>query len=95
MSAVMSPMSIKLDSAVRGRLNSIAIRHKRTAHAVAREAIEAYVMREEATEAQNREALAAWNHYQETGLHVTAQEVTAWVESWGTNDEAAPPECHV
>ena len=91
----MSPMSIKLDSAVRGRLNSIAIRQKRTAHAVAREAIEAYVMREEATEAQNGEALAAWNHYQETGLHVTAHEVTAWVESWGTNDEAAPPECHV
>lgn len=88
-------MSIKLASDVRDRLNSLAARHKRTAHAVAREAIETYVAREEAAEADNQQALAAWNHYQETGLHVTNDEVTAWVQTWGTDNEPAPPECHV
>lgn len=95
MSTPLSPMSIKLDSDFRGRLNTIAARHKRTAHAVAREAIENFVTRAEALDADNLAALAAWDHYQETGLHFAIEEVTAWVESWGTNDEVAPPKCHV
>ncbi len=86
-------MSIKLDAAVRDRLNSIATRHKRTSHAIAREAIETYVAREEAREALNQDALSSWNHFQETGLHVTGDEVNAWIESWGTKDELQPPKC--
>lgn len=91
--AVTSPMSIKLDATVRDRLNSIATRHKRTSHAIAREAIETYVAREEAREALNQEALSSWNHFQETGLHVTGDDVNAWIESWGTKDELPPPKC--
>ena len=91
--AVTSPMSIKLDATVRDRLNSIAARHKRTSHAIAREAIETYVAREEAREALNQEVLSSWNHFQETGLHVTGDDVNAWIESWGTKDELPPPKC--
>ena len=86
-------MSIKLDAAVRARLNSIATRHKRTSHSIAREAIETYVAREEAREALNQDALSSWNHFQETGLHDTDDEVNAWIESWGTKDELQPPKC--
>ena len=46
-----SPMSVKLDTALRERLNAVATRHKRASHAIAREAIEAYIEREEAREA--------------------------------------------
>ena len=88
-----SPMWIKLDATVRDRLNSIATRHKRTSHAIASEAIETYVAREEAREALNQETLSAWNHFQETGLHVTGDDVNAWIESWGTKDELPPPKC--
>ena len=91
--AATSPMSIKLDATVRDRLNSIAARHKRTSHAIAREAIETYVARDEAREALNQDALNSWNHFQETGLHVTGDEVNAWVESWGAKDELLPPKC--
>ena len=89
-----SPMSVKLDAAVRDRLNAVAARHKRTAHAVAREAIEAYIEREEILDAANQSALASWRHFQETGLHVTGEEVAAWIETWGTPGEAKAPLCH-
>ena len=79
--ATTSPMSIKLDAAVRDRLNSIAKRHKQTSYAIVRGAIEAHVVREEAREALNQDALSSWNHFQETGLHVTGDEVNAGIES--------------
>jgi predicted transcriptional regulator len=44
-------------------------------------------------ERRHCEADAAWRHYQETGLHVTGEEVMKWVASWGTTDELPPPEC--
>lgn len=86
-----SPVWIKLDAAVRDHLSSIATRHKRASHAIACEAIETYVAREEAREVLNQEALSAWNHFQETGLHVTSEGMNAWIESWGTKDELPPP----
>ena len=88
-------MSIKLDATVRDRLNSIATRRKHTSHAIAGEAIETYVAREEAREALNQEALSSWNHFQETGLHVTSEGMNAWIESWGTKDELPPPKSRV
>ncbi len=40
-----------------------------------------------------QEALASWQSYQETGCHLTGQEVRGWLDAWGENDESAP-ECH-
>ena len=40
------------------------------------------------------ETEAAWNDYQKTGLHVTAEEVIAWLDTWGTESETEAPECH-
>ena len=94
MQASISPMSVKLEPALRERLNVIAERHKRSAHAIAREAIAAYVEVEDARDALNRDAMAAWHHYQETGLHVTASEVESWVQSWGSETETPSPKCH-
>lgn len=42
---------------------------------------------------RNGEALASWEHYQATGLHVPGQEVIAWLETWGTDHECDPPLC--
>ena len=95
MPASVSPMSIKLEPATRERLNAIAERHKRSAHAIARDAITAYIEVEDDRDALNRDAVAAWNHYQETGLHIAAGEVESWIESWGTETERPAPKCHV
>jgi predicted transcriptional regulator len=58
------------------------------------EAIAQYVDREEARESFKEEALASWSAYQETGRHLTRKEVRAWLNTWGTDEEKAIPECH-
>lgn len=95
MAASTTPMSLKIGQDLRARLANLAEIRKRTAHAIACEAVEAYVAREEARERFAKAADEAWQDYQETGLHVTGEEMAAWIESWGTPNELLPPECHV
>jgi predicted transcriptional regulator len=59
-----------------------------------REAIEEYVERGEKREQCRQDALAAWTHYQMTGLHVTAKEADAWLAKLEAGKDAAPPRCH-
>lgn len=57
------------------------------------EAISQYVECEEKREAFRRDAVNAWNEYRETGLHVTGDEVVAWLDTWGDENEKTAPEC--
>ena len=41
-----------------------------------------------------REAEAAWTAFQQDGLHVTGEEVQAWLRTWGTDNEQPAPACH-
>ena len=50
--------------------------------------------REEQLEQFRNEIQAAWKDYQDTGLHVTDEEVFAWMETWFTDSEAPAPKCH-
>jgi predicted transcriptional regulator len=86
--------SVKLDDALKRRVQTLAQRRQRSPHWVMREAIRQYVEREEAREGFREEAVAAWEEYQRTGRHLTGAEVHAALESWGTDAEAALPECH-
>jgi predicted transcriptional regulator len=86
--------SIKIDDALKTRVQHLAGLRRRSAHWIMREAIAQYVEREEARESLKQEALASWAAYQETGRHLTGQEVRAWLNTWGTEAEADPPECH-
>jgi predicted transcriptional regulator len=86
--------SVKIDDELKSRIQHLAEVRRRTPHWLMREAIEQYVNREERREAFKTEALTAWRDYQETSLHVTGEEVEAWLQSWGTADEQAAPECH-
>jgi len=88
-------VSVKLDDELQGRLRQLAERRRRTPHWVMREAIREYVIREEARDRFSEVAEESWRHYQETGLHITGEELFAWMETWGTEDETDPPECHV
>lgn len=87
-------VSVKLDPALQDRLQRLAGQRDRTAHYLMREAIQQYLDREEARESFKQEALASWAEYQETGLHVTGEEMDRWLASWGTESETAPPEPH-
>ena len=86
--------SIKIDEELRGRVQRLAGLRQRSAHWIMREAIQQYVEREEARESLKQEALDSWIAYQETGRHLTGQEVRAWLKGWGTDDESTAPECH-
>lgn len=91
---VVRPVAIKIDSDVKARVKRLADARHRTPHWLMREAINQYVEREEKREAFKQDALNAWQEYQETGLHATADEVDAWLASWGTDSELPAPVCH-
>jgi predicted transcriptional regulator len=84
--------SVKLDDDLKGRVQQLATLRQRSPHWVMREAIRQYVEREEARESFKQEA--SWSAYQETGEHLTGDEVRAWLNTWGTEGETEPPECH-
>jgi predicted transcriptional regulator len=57
------------------------------------EAIAQYVEREERREQFRQDALAAWEHYQQTGLHAAGEEVDGWLAKLESGKKAAPPKC--
>lgn len=89
-----SATSIKLDDDMKRRVQHLAKARQRTSHWIMREAIAQYVKREEKRETLRLDTLRAWDEFQATGLHATAQEVDRWLESWGTDAELPAPECH-
>ncbi len=86
--------SLKIDDLMKDRIQRLATTRDRSPHWIMREAIREYVDREETRDGFVRDAEAAWQDYKETGLHITGDEATAWLASWGTTDERTPPDCH-
>ena len=86
--------SIRLDDELKDRLKTLADDRHRSAHALMLEAITEYINREEKRSQYLRDGQAAWQHYQETGLHLTAEEAEAWISTWGTENEQDAPPCH-
>lgn len=89
-----TPTSIKLDDDLKGRIQHLAEARRRSAHWLMREAVEQYVEREEKRESFRQDTLRAWEDYQATGLHATADEVEKWLASWGKDNEVPAPTCH-
>jgi predicted transcriptional regulator len=92
--AATSTTSLKLDSELKERVQRLAAARRRSAHWVMREAVEQYVSREERREQFRQDALAAWNHYQTTGLHATGEEADAWLSQLEAGEDARALKCH-
>jgi predicted transcriptional regulator len=88
-----STTSLKLDVEIKERVRRLASARRRSPHWLLREAIEEYVEREEKRERFRQDALAAWAHYQTTGLHATAEEVDSWLAKLEAGKDSAPPKC--
>ncbi|MDZ7596150.1 MAG: CopG family ribbon-helix-helix protein [Thiobacillus sp.] len=88
------PVAIKIDEDTRNRVKRLAEARQRSSHWMMLEAIRQYVEREEKREAFRQDGIRAWNEYQATGLHVTGDEVIAWLDTWGEENEQAAPVCH-
>jgi len=87
-------ISIKIDDDLENRVQNLAASRQQSPDGIMREAIQQYVEREEAREHFRQEALASWDDYQETGLHLTGDELRTWLSTWGTDAETEPPEYH-
>ena len=90
-----STTTLKLDPKLKERIQRLAEARRRSAHWILCEAVEEYVAREEKREQLRREALVAWNHYESTGLHLTAEETDAWLAKLEVGEDSEAPECHV
>lgn len=86
--------SIKLDDELKGRVRHLAETRRRTPHWIMREAIAQYVEREEKREAFRQDTLRAWEEYRRTSLHLTGEEVDAWLATLEAGEEAELPVCH-
>lgn len=86
--------SIKLDDALKERVQALAKVRRRTAHWIMRDAIAQYVAREENREAFKQDAMNAWQAYQQTGQHLTLEEADAWLEKLEAGEDVEPPACH-
>jgi len=87
-------VTVKLDPSDRDRIASLATMKKRTAHYLMKEAILEYVQREEARQNFIRAADTSFEHYKETGLHITLDEFSAWVDDVQKNPDAPITTCH-
>ncbi|CDZ30456.1 CopG family ribbon-helix-helix protein [Neorhizobium galegae] len=87
-------VSIKIDDDLENRVQKLATSRQQSPDGIMREAIQQYVEREEAREHFGQEALASWDDYKETGLHLTGDELRKWLNTWGTDAETESPECH-
>lgn len=94
MNSETKPVSVKLDPDIRARLEVLAQTRRRTPHWLMREAIQEYLQREEGRENLRREAWAAWENFQDDGLHLTADEADAWLAGLQAGRDEEPPECH-
>lgn len=88
-------LSLKLDIADRDRLRLIAQYKNRTPHFIMKEAVQKYLEDEEAQQRFVEAAKASRNHYKKTGLHVTHDEFSQWVDALQSNPDAVPPTIHV
>ena len=95
MTATTVPMSIRLDVSARERLKAIAVRQKRSPHALATEAIHQLIEQKEREHAWHQSCDDALKHFDETGLHATHEDVMKWMDRLATDKDAPPPKCHL
>ena len=88
------PVPLRLDEEWQERARIVAEAKQRALHWVLVEAVKEYVIREEKRESFKKEAHSRWEHYQQTGLHVTGEEAKAWMQKLVAGELVEPPECH-
>ena len=89
-----SPMSLRLDESLKERLRALAGLEKRSVHAVATEAVQLLVEQRERAIEWAKSCDTAAQHFDETGLHVTHDEVTVWLSSLDSDQPLPVPVCH-
>jgi len=82
---------VKLDETLHTRLKALGVAKDRTPHWLMKAAIEEYVEREEAYEREKREDMERWQRYKLTDHAIPNEAVSAWLASWGSENELPCP----
>ncbi len=94
-SAVASPMSatLALDKDLQARLAALAEASCQQPEQLIEEAVREYVERQEYRNTRAREDLEAWRQFEASGRKgaLSLDEVSPWLDSWGTGNELPPP----
>jgi predicted transcriptional regulator len=85
------PVSLKLAASLKARIDALAAVKDRTAHRLMQEAIEAFVEREERQQKLWDEALASYEDYELTGLHLDQETADAWMAQLEAGNDVEPP----
>jgi predicted transcriptional regulator len=88
-------VTVKLNDFDRERIQLLASYKKRTPHYLMREAIETYLQKEEAQQATLKMIDEGNAHFEATGLHVTSQDIRAWLDAAISNPDAPRPISHL
>jgi predicted transcriptional regulator len=89
-----TPLSVKLEAEEKNLLTKIAKEKACSVHSIICQAVREYIEREQARLNFFEDGRKAIEHYDQTGLHVTHEEMRLWAESLGGNNELTPPVCH-
>lgn len=74
-------VSVKLSTEEHERISALAGKLNRSTHYLMREAVSAYLAREEFNQSLAEEADAAWRDYKETGEFISLDRAVEWVKS--------------
>lgn len=86
----MGVTSIRLNSEVEGPLEDLAKKLDRSKNYLINQAIREFVARQSMEEARWVDTQAALESVK-AGKSISEKKVKTWLESWGKNDEKAPP----
>ena len=86
----MAVTSIRLNSEVEIPLENLANKLDRSKNYIINQAIKEFLQRQAMDDARWEETLEALNSIK-SGKAISGDEVTAWLGSWGSNEESSPP----
>lgn len=85
--------SIKLGSR-KEALTQLAKQKKRSLHSLVLEAVDIYMEQEKARLEYEAQAIRSYEHFQETGLHITLDELETWAKNLDSKNPQSLPPCH-
>lgn len=89
-----SPLSVKLEAEEKNVLTKIAKEKECSVHFLMCQAVREFIEREQARLSFLEDGRKAIEHFDQTGLHVTHEEMRTWAETLGSSSDTPPPACH-
>lgn len=84
-------VDLVLEPELLARLDVLGRLRDQSPDVLVRQAIEDFLAREEAHEAERRDDEARWERYTQSGVAIPLDRVVAWLDSIGTDQELPPP----